>query len=220
MYKALILGVVVFLSAIILLSTSYKNKAENLKADGDKFILPKKDYAKFDPINKAKSIHDLDPYFHSEDIWVVRAAINKLGNLVSQELISKKELDDAWNGKGRFSNVKKKFIKSDMIRLKIAYSRLLFGEKNPMLLDYLYSLKNSKEHVVKYDLAQTFGEFGGNKAINILYNFAKGSDLSVAREAIRSLEQRRKFLHDKQAGEILEKLLKDKNVTNRGLLKR
>lgn len=213
--KEIFVKCVLILSLVLtIFACSSDNNYENQKIIVHERFLPDRDNSRFDSIYNANSFSDLKPYLDSNDIWEFRAAISRLGNLVSQESEPKELLYDAWNKEGEFNKFNREYLSSDLVRGNIAYYLLLSGENNQDLIDYLYSLKNHRDYVVRHDLALAFGDVGGKEATDLLKEFAKSSDKNLARAAINSLDTRRKILRDQYADEVLKELLKDKNVVD------
>jgi len=174
----------------------------------------------FNEIATASSLETLSPYLFGNDISLVRAAFDRLGNLVPQDIISRRELENAWHMTGVYAKPENKdVLTNDIVRVKLAYHIVRNGNQDNKYIDYLYSLMSSNEPSVQYDLVLAFAEIGNGRAIDYLVKTVRGTDPNLAIPAISSLGYRSRMMNDDRAREALQSLANDSEIKNPDLLK-
>lgn len=140
-------------------------------------------------IEKETSVSMLLRFLQSEDVFEVRYTIDRLSEINTDE--SRQVLMDLWAQVEPYkSDPFYPVFENPITSTRLSHAVLKIDPEISQARSYLWSQVESRNSVVRWDVAKAIGEVGGEKFVSIMSKLGADRDIDVAYAAISSLEER------------------------------
>lgn len=143
----------------------------------------------FHIIEKETNVSMLLRFLKSEDVFEVRYTIDRLSEINTDE--SRQVLMDLWAQVEPYnSDPFFPIFENPITSTRLSHAVLKIDPEISRARSYLWSQVESKNSVVRWDVAKAIGEVGGEQFVSIMSKLGADRDMDVAYAAISSLEDR------------------------------
>jgi hypothetical protein len=151
-------------------------------------IKPRDDeYTKaFSEIAKATGVAGVSGYLKSNNKYVVRSAIQKIGNFRTEEGVLL--LRKIWKEYPENIDYKNAIYDDPVVKVPLVNEVWKTGIKDTTMLDYVLNQRNSKEKVVQQDVVVALGEMESDRSIDALLGSIEIEDAPIQRWIAYGLE--------------------------------